>query len=236
MRPHLLVAALLSSAGALTAAERSALPALPTAAQVQQALAPLTPLKAAALADAQKRRQPVPAVPHDQIRIDVWGYSDGSFNVSEPFEARIDLRGYKPFSNEYDYQLSGRIGDEMVIGDARTKVFSDPTMGYILNSHAFYATLEPFGSGWILQGNYLRKFPNGASRREHFRYDIRRDFFDRYSIVEPGLDLRLRVDGFSASVEGRYDKQLVGATPLALVGTVAGILSQPRLRQDPRRP
>lgn len=215
------------------AAERSALPAMPTARKTLEALKGLEDLKAPAAASARTRPDRSAAGLQDPIRINVYVYSGGDFNVYEPFDTRIDLRGYKPFSQDFDYRLSGRVGDDMVTGDARTKFHRDPTSGYVLNGQDFYATLDNFGRGWILHGNYVRKEPGGASRRETFNYHIRWDFMDRYEVFEPGLDLRIQFTSFSATVEGRYDKKLVGPMPLALIGTVAGILSQPKLRQHP---
>jgi len=220
-------AILMFLASTAKAAEMGALPALPSARQVLEAIhANDAGRKAAVTASAHATAKRVTPL-QDHVRIDVYNYSDGSFNVSEPFNARIDIRGYKPFSNDFNFELSGRVGNDSMSGQARSRFSTDPTYGYILNGFGFNAYLDKFGSGWIL---------NGTAGGKSFRYDIQRSFTDSYSVYDPGLDVRLETHSMSSTVDGWYDKNAVNPMQLALLGTVAGILSQPKLRQDPTRP
>ena len=172
-----------------------------------------------------------PAPPHKtaalngHVGINVYNYSDGSFTANEPW-AGVDLRAYKPF-NDFNYQLSGRAGNQSFSGDARSRFMQDPSYGYVISASGFYAVLDKFGSGWTLDGD---------SNGRRFHYIINRNFQDEYQIFDTGLNVSLRTGGMSASVEGWYDKAQVGPLHLAVLGTVAGILSQPKLRQDPTRP
>lgn len=223
------------------AAERSPYPSLPTPGAVLR-LADFEALKARAVkakaeTEAAVKAAEARASERKYVHINVYNYTDGTITVYEPW-INIDLRLYKPFQKDFDYQLSGRVANEMVSGDARTKSFNDPRWGYVLSGFGFHAYLDPFGRDWILNGSADRKDPDGRSRRESFNYRIDRVFADsrEWRVWADGVDLNISMNGWAGTIDGSYDPARVGPMPLAILSAAAGLINQEKLRQDPTRP
>lgn len=233
MRSGVLSVAILGLAGLpLRAAEAPSYAPLPSVESVVHGLQGLKAFKA-----ASRKRVAAPKALTEWVRLDVYQYSDDSFTVSDHSRG-VDVRADKIFRDDFDFRLFGRAGGRPFDGDARSKFMRDPSWGYTLRGSGFDAQLDRFGDGWILRGSCEAADGKGAPRRDSFNLRIDRDFpgRDDYRIWEAGLDLRIRATSWSSSVDGSYDASRVGPSLLALIGTSAGIINQPKLRRDPRRP
>jgi len=217
--------------------EPSALPPMATPQAVLKSL-DLEALKRAA-AQAREQAKKKPFIAPQWVRIEAYQYSDGSFNVWEPF-LPINLRAWRRgFDREdYDFDLSGTVAREVISGQARSRFFRDPTWGFIISGQGFYANLDKFGDGWTLRGHYQIEGPNRGSKKVEFDFRLERGFPEEYRVWDwdRKVDLRIQLTRLSATVEGFYEKDKAAPIELAIIGTCAGLINTVRSRQEPFRP
>ena len=202
--------------------------------RAQNVFVPPAPPKAApeAVRAGKAGARPTAAAATSRVRIEVYAYSDGGFTFWEPSHD-LNVRARKIWPDDFDFDLTGRADKQDFSGNARSKFMRDPSWGYQLSGRGFDAALDKFGDGWILSGS----LDQSGTGRQYFNYLIDRDFpRNNFRVWEQGLDLRIETTSFNSIIDGTIDPALVPSRILALLATAAGLINQPKLRQDPRRP